>query len=296
MSISPETRHIQLRSFRSLPDLTNLQEVHWSKRRVEKQLCMKEIDTEGRIAKVIVDRMCYQMNPCLHRVTLVSHTGKKSTKQLFANEIIKKYMCYLDISIIMHLKSFVPPEFEGIVLKKIKELTVNLDTVSVIRSTGGFCAFKDASGNTRLKPVVGNIDALFLRYIDGSIKELECRSSVDVVKYFGKYLDKDSRYDPEIRSLVDIYAGFSEEQIIEILKEVEAKGSIEDVLSRYCIALGTYYTWCSKYSGLLPEIKKVKKLEEENRKIKQMLAEIEINITGLKGKLLLFKNSFVKDE
>ena len=301
MSISSEIQYIQLGSFRSLPDLTKLQEAHWSKRRVEKKLHMKKIGIEDRIedriAKVIVDRMCYQMNPCLHRVTLVLHTGKKTTKQLFANELIKKYMRYLDISIIMHLKSFVPPELEGIVLKKINELTVNLDTVHVIRSNGGFYTFEDALGNTQLKPVaVGSIDALFLRYIDGSTKELECRSSLDVVKYFGKYLDKDSRYDPEIRPLMDIYADFSEEQIIQIFKEVEATGSIEDVLNRYCIALDTYYTWCSKYSGLLPEIKKVKKLEEENRRIKQILEEVEINIADLKNKLLIFKSSFVKGE
>ncbi|PWU15435.1 MAG: hypothetical protein C5B45_02460 [Chlamydiae bacterium] len=47
---------------------------------------------------------------------------------------------------------------------------------------------------------------------------------------------------------------FSEEQIIQILKEGEG-GSIADVLRRYNIAKGTYYVWRSKYSGLeLPEI------------------------------------------
>lgn len=296
MSISLEIRYTQLGSFRSLPDLTKLQKAPWDKRRVKKKLYMKKMGIEDRIVKVIVDRTCYQMNPCLHWVTVVLHTGKKTTKQLFANEIIKKYMRYLDISIIMHLKSFVPPELEGIVLKKINELTANLNTVRVIRPNGCYYEVKDALGNTQFKPAVGPINALFLRYIDGSTKELECRSSLDVIKYFGKYLDEDARHDPEIRPLMDIYAGFSEEKIIQILKEAEKAGSIENVLNRYCITLDTYYTWCSKYAGLLPEIKKVRKLEEENRKIKQMLAEVEINIVDLKDKLLLFKNSFVKGE
>jgi putative transposase len=64
---------------------------------------------------------------------------------------------------------------------------------------------------------------------------------------------------------------FTEEQIIQILKEGEG-GSIADVLRRYNIAKGTYYAWRSKYSVELPEIKRLKKLEEENRKLKQLLA------------------------
>ncbi|VHO03594.1 transposase [Candidatus Rhabdochlamydia sp. T3358] len=75
---------------------------------------------------------------------------------------------------------------------------------------------------------------------------------------------------------------FTEEQIIQILKEGEG-GSIADILRRYNIAKGTYYAWRSKYSGLeLPEIKRLKKLEEENRKLKQLLAEAQLDIVALK--------------
>lgn len=66
---------------------------------------------------------------------------------------------------------------------------------------------------------------------------------------------------------------FSEGQIIKVLKEVEAEDKVLDVCRKHGISDATYYNWKAKYSGLeLNELKRLKSLEEENRRLKQIVA------------------------
>ena len=67
---------------------------------------------------------------------------------------------------------------------------------------------------------------------------------------------------------------FTEEQIIAILREQEAGARTADVCRRHGISQPTFYNWKAKYGGLeVSEAKRLKALEEENRKLKKLLAE-----------------------
>ena len=79
---------------------------------------------------------------------------------------------------------------------------------------------------------------------------------------------------------------FKEEQIIQILKEGEASGKIGELCRRHNISTGTYYNWRSKYGGLeLSELRKLKCLEEENGKLKKLLADAQLDILAMKDLL-----------
>lgn len=77
---------------------------------------------------------------------------------------------------------------------------------------------------------------------------------------------------------------FSEEQIIAVLMEVEAGTKVMDVCKKYNISAATYYNWeMSKYySTDVSELKRIKQLEDENRKLKQLVADHALDIQGLK--------------
>ncbi len=76
---------------------------------------------------------------------------------------------------------------------------------------------------------------------------------------------------------------FSETQIITILKEVEKGRQVKDVCREYGLSEATYYNWKSKYGGMeASDIKKMKDLEEENRRLKQMYANLSLEYTVLK--------------
>lgn len=67
---------------------------------------------------------------------------------------------------------------------------------------------------------------------------------------------------------------FTEEQIIGILKQAEAGMKIIDLCRMHGISDATFYTWRKKYGGMdISDAKRLKQLEDENRKLKQMLAE-----------------------
>lgn len=67
---------------------------------------------------------------------------------------------------------------------------------------------------------------------------------------------------------------FTEEQIVRILKEAAAGKKVVDVCRQYSISDATFYTWRKKYGGLeVSELKRLKHLEFENKKLKQLLAE-----------------------
>jgi putative transposase len=79
---------------------------------------------------------------------------------------------------------------------------------------------------------------------------------------------------------------FSEEQIIAILKEQEAGRSTAEVCRRHGISQPTFYSWKSKFGGLeVSEAKRLKALEEENRKLKKLLAEEVMDNATLKEML-----------
>jgi putative transposase len=80
---------------------------------------------------------------------------------------------------------------------------------------------------------------------------------------------------------------FGEEQIIAILREAE-KGDrlIGDVCRSHGIAENTFYRWRQKYGGLqVPEVKRLKDLEQENARLKRLLAERCLEIDAMKDVL-----------
>ena len=82
---------------------------------------------------------------------------------------------------------------------------------------------------------------------------------------------------------------YTEEQIIAVLKEGEAGAPVVDLCRKYGMSDATYYNWKSKYSGMtVSDLKKLKALEEENRRLKQIVADQALDIRALKE--LLSKN------
>ncbi len=78
-------------------------------------------------------------------------------------------------------------------------------------------------------------------------------------------------------------ARFKESQIVKILKEVEGGRMVKDVCREHGISDATYYNWKSKYGGMeASDIKRLKELEEENRKLKQMFADLSLENVALK--------------
>ena len=79
---------------------------------------------------------------------------------------------------------------------------------------------------------------------------------------------------------------FSEHQIIALLKAVEAGRTVKDVCREHEISDATYYQWKSKYGGMeAADIKRLRELEEENRRLKQMYAELSLEHRILKDVL-----------
>ena len=79
---------------------------------------------------------------------------------------------------------------------------------------------------------------------------------------------------------------FSEEQIIGLLKEAEAGRRVSDLCREHGISEATFYRWKSKYSGMdVSEAKKLRQLEDENRRLKQLVAEQQLDNQALKAAL-----------
>jgi len=71
---------------------------------------------------------------------------------------------------------------------------------------------------------------------------------------------------------------FTEEQIIGILREQEAGAKTTDVCRKYGISGATFYKWKAKYGGLdVSDAKRLKALQDENAKLKKLLAEAELD-------------------
>ncbi len=76
---------------------------------------------------------------------------------------------------------------------------------------------------------------------------------------------------------------FNENQIIGILKAVEAGRTVRDVCREHEISDATYYQWKSKYGGMqASDIRRLRELEDENRRLKQMYAELSLEHRVLK--------------
>jgi putative transposase len=75
---------------------------------------------------------------------------------------------------------------------------------------------------------------------------------------------------------------FSEEKIIQVLKEAEAGGSVAELCRRHGISEHSYYRWKAKYSGMeTSDLKRLRELEDENRRLKQLVAELTLDKQAL---------------
>ncbi len=76
---------------------------------------------------------------------------------------------------------------------------------------------------------------------------------------------------------------YTEEQIISILKEHQGGASVPDLARRHGIVENTIYRWKSKYGGMeISEAKRLRDLEQENARLKRLLAEAELDKAALK--------------
>jgi putative transposase len=77
---------------------------------------------------------------------------------------------------------------------------------------------------------------------------------------------------------------YKEEQIIAVLKEVDAGAKLQDVVRRLGISEQTYYRWKAKFGGMeVSDAKKLRALEDENRRLKTMVADQALDIQMLKA-------------
>ena len=82
---------------------------------------------------------------------------------------------------------------------------------------------------------------------------------------------------------------FSDEQIIGIIREYEAGAKLAELCRRHNVSQTTFYKWRAKYGGMaVSDAKRLKALEEENRRLKRLLADAMLDNQALKG--LLAKN------
>ena len=71
---------------------------------------------------------------------------------------------------------------------------------------------------------------------------------------------------------------FSEQQIAFILQQAEEGTAVEEVCRKAGISIQTYYRWRKKYGGLMPsEMKRLKLLEEENARLKKLVADLSLD-------------------
>jgi putative transposase len=82
---------------------------------------------------------------------------------------------------------------------------------------------------------------------------------------------------------------YTEEQIVSILKEAAAGTKTDEICRKYGVSPNTFYQWRTKFAGMtVPDIKKMRSLEEENRRLKMKVAELTLDIDTVKE--LLTKN------
>ena len=81
-------------------------------------------------------------------------------------------------------------------------------------------------------------------------------------------------------------SAFTESQIVEAVKRAEAGTKVTDLARELGVSAGTVHRWRSKYAGLeAAELRRLKELEEENRKLKLLVANQSLDIVALKDLL-----------
>lgn len=175
------------------PDLTAPIKVEWSKRRNAIKSYNKNVHSQ--IKSVELGPACLHSAICQHNVILTLHNGEKVEYHLNAQKIAKKYTPYLDIFSIMHIKKYISDEHENDILNKINAISEGLETVQV--SLLQWQVFMSGVWKPTLR-----IDCLNLKYKNNTIIKLECRDPKDIVKYFAKFLDEESKNYPGIKSLL----------------------------------------------------------------------------------------------
>jgi putative transposase len=79
---------------------------------------------------------------------------------------------------------------------------------------------------------------------------------------------------------------FTEEQIIGVLREADAGAVVLDLCRKHGMSSATYYAWKAKYGGLeVSEAKRLRSLEDQNGKLKRLLADAMLDNAGLKDLL-----------
>jgi len=79
---------------------------------------------------------------------------------------------------------------------------------------------------------------------------------------------------------------FSEAQIVAILREADAGVAVADLLRKHGISRPTFYLWKQKYGGAgVPELQRLKALEQENAKLKRMYADMALENLAIKDVL-----------
>ena len=77
---------------------------------------------------------------------------------------------------------------------------------------------------------------------------------------------------------------FSEAQIAFILRQAEEGTAVAEVCRKAGISQATYFNWKKKYAGLMPsEMKRLKQLEEENQRLKKLVADLSLDKEMLQG-------------
>jgi putative transposase len=77
---------------------------------------------------------------------------------------------------------------------------------------------------------------------------------------------------------------YTEEQVVRILKEAEAGVNVSEVCRKYGISDATYYNWKAKYGGMgVSDVRRLRQLEQENQRLKQIVAELTLDNQALKA-------------
>ena len=77
---------------------------------------------------------------------------------------------------------------------------------------------------------------------------------------------------------------YTEEQVVRILKEAEAGVSVSEVCRKYGISDATYYNWKAKFGGMeVSDVRRLRQLEEENRRLKTIVADLTLDNQALKA-------------
>jgi putative transposase len=77
---------------------------------------------------------------------------------------------------------------------------------------------------------------------------------------------------------------YTEEQIVNILKEAQSGVKVEEICRKYNVSANTFYKWRQKYGGMeVSDVKRLKALEDENRRLKHIVADLTLDNQALKA-------------